>query len=411
MNSTPLYTRREWLCQGMGIVGIGAGVPGFLLQTALAGEKTKGDGRILVVLQLSGGHDGLSAIVPYANEHYQQARKVTRIGEQEVLKIDDQFGCHPHLKGCRALLDDGKFAVLHGVGYPNPNRSHFKSMDIWHLGDNTARKYQTGWIGRYADLAYRGDPNPTVTLAVGGEKTPLALQGEEHPGLSVRQPDTFRYAAAGQLGMSYDRLNRPETARHNPRLDFISRTAVAANESSEAIRKLAAARKPSAAYPRTPLGNSLSQVANLIAGGLPTRVYYVFQGGFDTHAGQRARHDRLMSELDEAVTTFQRDLDGLGLSDRVLTMAFSEFGRRVQENFSQGTDHGVAGPMFLFGTAVRAGLHGCFPSLDPEHLIAGDLKHTLDFRCAYATVLEHWLGTPSEPILGAKFETMNFLRS
>lgn len=410
MKSISLFTRRELLYQGMGIVGVGAAVPNFLLRTALAGDQATSSGRILVVLQLSGGHDGLSAVVPYHNEYYQRARKTTRISENEVLKVDDDFGLHPNLKSCRELLDQGKFGVLHGVGYPNPNRSHFKSMDIWHLGDNTARKYLTGWIGRYADEAYRGDANPMITLSVGGDKAPLAIQGQDHPGLSIRQPETFRYVAESQLGMSYTKLNRALPAMKNEDLDFVSRTAVAANESSEAIQRLAAKRKPSPDYPKTPLGSSLATVANLIAGGLKTRVYYVFHGGFDTHAGQRQRHDKLMLDLDQAAAVFQKDLDSLGLSDRVMTMAFSEFGRRVQENFSQGTDHGVAGPMFLLGSAVKPGLHGLFPSLAPEDLLAGDLKHTLDFRSVYATVLEKWLATPSAPILGQQFELVDCLQ-
>src|SRR5262245_4344293 len=327
MKSISLFTRRELLCHGLGIVGVGAGLRNFLWKSALAGNQHGGNGRILVVLQLSGGHDGLSAVVPYRNEHYQAARKTTRVSEQEVLKVDDDFGLHPNLKGCRELLEQGKFAVLHGVGYPNPNRSHFKSMDIWHLGDNTARKYLDGWIGLYADQAYRGDANPMLTLAVGGER-PLAIQGTDHPGLAVRQPDSFCYVAESELGMSYSRLARMSSGKKNTDLDFVSRTAVAANESSEVIGRLASNRKPSADYPSTPIGSSLATVANLIAGSLKTRVYYVFHGGFDTHAGQRQRHDRLMLDLDQAVAVFQKELDTLGLDERVLTVGFSEVDRK-----------------------------------------------------------------------------------
>jgi len=409
MASIPIFTRRDFLSQGLGIIGVGAGIPLFLARSSLAAAKGADD-RVLVVLQLSGGHDGLSAVVPICNEHYQKARRATRIGENEVLKIDDDFGLHPNLKKCRELLDKGQFAALHGVGYPNPNRSHFKSMDIWHLADNTARKYTQGWVGRYADEACRGDGDPMVTLAVGGDKTPLAIQGTEHPGLSIRQPESFRFVAAGQLGMEYRKLNREAMQSPNVALDFVSRTALAADECSETIQRLAARRQPNVSYPTTPLGASLRTVANLLAGGLKTRVYYVFHGGFDTHAGQRQRHDRLMLDLDQAIAAFQDDLTELKLSDRVVTMAFSEFGRRVQENFSQGTDHGVAGPMFLFGSRIKPGLHGRFPSLAPEDLLAGDLKHTLDFRSIYATVLEKWLATPSTPILGQQFDLVDCLQ-
>jgi uncharacterized protein (DUF1501 family) len=411
VKSIPIITRRDFLSQGLGIIGVGGAIPTFLLRSALAAPNAASDGRILVVLQLSGGHDGLSAVVPYRNEHYQKARPTTRISEQEVIKLDDDFGLHPNLKNCRELLDKGQFAILHGVGYPNPNRSHFKSMDIWHLADNTARAYTHGWIGRYVDRAYHGDPNPMLTLAVGGEKTPLAIQGADHPGLSIRQPESFRYAATAQIGESYQKLSRAAAGRQNANLDFVSRTAVAASDSSETIQRLATRRTPSVSYPRTPIGTSLQTVANLIAGGMKTRVYYVFHGGFDTHAGQRQRHDRLMLDLDQAVAAFQADLADLQAADRVLTAGFSEFGRRVQENFSQGTDHGVAGPMFLVGPGVKGGLHGQFPGLAPENLIAGDLKHTLDFRSVYATVLERWLATPSAPILGQKFELLDCLKA
>jgi uncharacterized protein (DUF1501 family) len=411
MKSIPIVTRRDFLTHGLGIVGVGAAIPTFLVRSALASPQLAANDRILVILQLSGGHDGLSAVVPYRNEHYQRARRTTRIAESEVLKLDDELGLHPNLKGCRNLLDQGQFAILHGVGYPNPNRSHFKSMDIWHLADNTARNYTHGWIGRYVDHAYRGDGTPTLTLAVGGEKAPLAIQGADHPGLSIRQPETFRYVAAGQVGESYRKLNQAAGRGMNANLEFVSRTAVAASESSETISRLAGRRQPAVSYPGTPLGTSLRTVANLIAGGLKTRVYYVFHGGFDTHAGQRQRHDRLMLDLDQALAAFQSDLADLKAQDRILTLAFSEFGRRLQENFSQGTDHGVAGPMFLAGPGVKAGLHGRFPSLAPEDLIAGDLKHTLDFRSVYATVLEKWLATPSAPILGSQFELVDCLQA
>ena len=409
MTSLSIVTRRHFLSQGLGIIGVGGAIPTFLLRSAVAAPRSPDDDRILVVLQLSGGHDGLSAVVPYRNEHYQKARPATRIGEQEVIRLDDDFGLHPNLKGCRDLLDQGQFAILHGVGYPNPNRSHFKSMDIWHLADNTSRRYTHGWVGRYADRAYAGDANPMLTLAVGGDKTPLAIQGADHPGLCIRQPENFRYVAAAQMGESYRKLNRSVAGSKNASLDFVSRTAVAADESSQTIQRLAARRQPDVDYPRTPIGTAMQTVANLIAGGMKTRVYYVFHGGFDTHAGQRQRHDRLMLDLDQAIAAFQSDLSDLKVQERVLTMAFSEFGRRVQENFSQGTDHGVAGPMFLVGPAVKPGLHGQFPSLASEDLISGDLKHTLDFRSVYATVLEKWLATPSEPILGERFATLDCL--
>jgi uncharacterized protein (DUF1501 family) len=409
-----IATRREFLTQGLGLIGIGATLPNFLIRTALAGPQARAGEKVLVVLQLSGGHDGLSAIVPYRNDDYARNRTATRITDREVLKIDDEIGLHPSLKGFKELLDLRSFAVVQGVGYPNPNRSHFSSMDIWHRGDNAGKLAYGGWIGRYCDSAYKGVSDPSLALAIGGDKVPRALQGKEHPGLNLAQLDAYRFLAGrnnSRLDQTYRKLGQVSGAETggNDTLEFVSRTAIDANVSSDAIQKLASQRAGSTSYPSSGLASSLQTVASLIAGGLSTRVYYVFQGGYDTHRGQRVRHDRLMTDLGDAVLAFQKDLAQQGLAERVVTMAFSEFGRRVRENGSQGTDHGTAGPMFLFGPALKPGPVNHHPSLAPANLANGDLKHSVDFRSVYATVLEKWLGTPSEPILGQKFPILNCL--
>ncbi|MAF67392.1 MAG: hypothetical protein CMJ84_17260 [Planctomycetes bacterium] len=410
MSRIQIATRREFLSHGLGLVGIGAAVPSFLIQTALAGPQAQSGEPILVVLQLSGGHDGLSAVVPYGNDDYARNRKQTRIKADQVLKIDDEIGLHPNLSGWKDLLDAGSFAVVQGVGYPNANRSHFKSMDIWHLADNSERpSARYGWIGRYCDHAFEGDPDPEVVMSVGGGESPRAVQGRKHGGIDFRGAERYRYMVGdqdAQLGSLYRTLNesalKEKPTKKNENLDFIAQATVNANASSDQIRTLVK-RTANAGYPPTGLGTSLRTVASLISGGLKTRVYYVFQGGFDTHRDQRARHDQLMADLNGSVTAFQRDLAQQGHAERVVTMAFSEFGRRVQENASQGTDHGKAGPMFLFGPSVKAGVHGQLPSLAANDLDRGDLKHNVDFRSVYATLLEKWMGTESQPILGEKF--------
>jgi uncharacterized protein (DUF1501 family) len=415
MSDCWIATRREFLTRGLGLIGVATTVPSFLVRTALAGPDARSGESILVVLQLSGGHDGLSAVIPYGNDDYARNRTATRIKAEEVLKRNDELGLHPGLKGFQELLDQQALAVIQGVGYPNPNRSHFKSMDIWHSGDSSGKPVTSGWIGRYGDCIFPARRDAKLVLAVGSERAPRAIQGKEYVGLSIQRPEAYRYfpdQAAPRLGRAYRKLNQlsVQEAAASSNLEFIARTAVDANASSDAILKLAQQRSGGATYPQSPLANSLRTVASLIAGGLSTRVYYVFQGGYDTHAGQRVRHDRLMTELGEAVRAFQKDLTQQGNSPRVLTMTFSEFGRRVRENGSQGTDHGTAGPMFLFGPGVQAGLHGKHPSLADADLDRGDLRFQVDFRSIYATVLEKWLGTPAEAILGQKYPLLTCVK-
>jgi uncharacterized protein (DUF1501 family) len=414
MTEIRIATRREFLVNGLGLIGVGAALPSFLVRTALAGPKARAGDRVLVVLQLSGGHDGLSAVVPYSDDDYARNRSTTRIAADAVLKINDSIGLHPNLTGCRDLLDQHAFAVVQGVGYPNPNRSHFKSMDIWHLADNSGKPVSAGWLGRYCDDAYKTKKDPKIAIALGSDRTPRALQGSEYTGISLQQPETYRFFADrgdNPLGRKYRAFSQMSAHDEmaNPTLQFVGKTAVAANASSDEILKLAEKHSSKVSYPRTSLGTSLHTVAALIAGGLTTRIYYVFQGGFDTHSGQKQRHDRLMTELSDAVVAFQKDLTEQGNAKLVLTMSFSEFGRRVRENGSQGTDHGTAGPMFLFGPAVKPGLHDDHPSLAAADLDHGDLQHKIDFRSIYATMLEKWLGTGSEPVLGAEYPLLDCL--
>ncbi|MAG58008.1 MAG: hypothetical protein CMJ83_17115 [Planctomycetes bacterium] len=398
-----IATRRQFMVDGLGLVAAGAGLSDALLRDAVSGPREPGH-RVVVILQLSGGHDTLSALVPYGHEEYGRVRKATRIGEKEVLKLDDELGLHPALGGFKDLLDDGAFAVIPGTGYPSPNYSHFKAMDIWHMADRRGRRVPYGWIGRYLDDAFEGSTDPCLSLAIGAGRCPPALVGKEHPGLSFSRPDRFRYMGDRgdkRQGATYRKLNELPATSTPANLEFVARTAAAANASSARIRELVAAYKPRVPYPNTRLGRSLRTVAALISGGMSTRAYHVSQGGFDTHAGQRTRHDELMTRLNAAVVAFQKDLNAQNQAKRVLTFTFSEFGRRVKENGSKGTDHGAAGSMFLFGPGVKPGIHGKHPSLtDLQGGGGGSLKHTVDFRSVYATVLEKWFETKSEPLLG-----------
>ncbi len=422
-----------------------ATVPTFLAATcqrleAAEGGPTTAPGRsqdlpILVVVQLAGGNDGLNALVPFADDHYHRARPQLGLKAGQVLKLNDQFGFHPALTGLKSLHDDGLMAAIQAVGYPNPNRSHFRSTDIWMTATDSDRFANRGWLGNYFDHACPG-ADPTVGICV-GRQSPLAFAADRPTGVAVENPDSYRYVdgdapEAGEMAGGekfYRQMNAAEdpsmiagpdgagdsvaqlsgTAVQTSPLDFLERTALDAQVSSDQIRTLAKRAKNQATYPAGRLANDLKLVARLIAGGMATRVFYVSQGGYDTHTGQQATHQRLLTELGGGLKAFVADLRAMGQLDRVLVLTFSEFGRRVAENASGGTDHGAAAPLFLLGSRIRAGIHGTAPSLRPEDLLNGDVRHSTDFRAVYAGVLEHWLKTPSEAVLGRRFEPVRFL--
>jgi uncharacterized protein (DUF1501 family) len=417
-------------------------VPSFLaatfdqLEAAAAGkatqEKTGRDEPILVVVQLAGGNDGLNTLVPFADDDYHRARPRLGLKANQVLRLTDAIGLHPALAGFKALHDDGLFAAVQAVGYPNPNRSHFRSTDIWMTATDSDRFSNKGWLGRYFDHACAG-AEPTVGLCV-GRQAPLAFAGQQPKGVALENPEAYRYvdgdsAEAGEMAGSetfYRQMNAASDPLRSDMsgdsigsvsgsapvaspLDFLERTALDAQVSSDQIRTLARKAKNEASYPAGRLANDLKLVARLIAGGLGTRVYYVSQGGYDTHTGQLPTHQRLLTELGGSLRAFVADLKALGQLDRVLVLTFSEFGRRVAENASGGTDHGAGAPVFLCGSRIKPGLRAAAPSLKPADLINGDVQFATDFRCVYAGVLEHWLKTSGEAVLGRKFAPLDLI--
>lgn len=439
-----LQTRRKFLRTSM----LGAAstwtLPVFLEKTffaldALAADAATQvingkDGTILVVLQMAGGNDGLNMVIPYSDDAYHVARPRLRIAPEQVLKIDHRIALNPKLAGVKSLYDEGHAAIVQGVGYPNPNRSHFRSTEIWQTASDADRTLDDGWLGRYFDNCCSG-ADPTVGVAI-GEETPQAFAAKNPTGVTFSRPEQFRFRPSepGNGRMSaeeilFRQLNETGsgedagTAASNAggsigaipgkaksdlsTLDFLQRTALDAQLSSDKILAIARKYKSTVAYPQGQLAASLNIIARMIAGGLPTRVYYASQGGFDTHAGQINTHDRLMGEFNDAVSAFVADLKQQGNFERVLVMTFSEFGRRVQENANGGTDHGAAAPMFVFGGAVKAGLFGKYPSL--TDLDRGDLKFNTDFRSVYGTVLDKWLKAPSQTVLGRKFPALGIL--
>lgn len=413
-------------------------VPGFLATTwsALAAEShvrtatqsvTGKEAPILIVLQLAGGNDGLNTLVPYADDDYHRARPQLGIAATDVRRLNDQFGLHPALRGFQSLYDAGNLAVVHGVGYPNPNRSHFRSTEIWVTGSDSQKVERHGWLGRYFDQACP-DAAPTVGVAL-GRTMPQAFAAQHPTGVSLENPQSFPAKDPADMdvdgttqarrfdrsmnadvgpGSSIESLGSGHLTVADPRA-FLERTAIDAQASRDLIRQVTTQVKNLATYPESALAAQLKLVAQLIAGGLATRVFYVQHGGFDTHTNQLNTHARLLGQLGDALAAFVTDLKSLGQLDRVTVLTFSEFGRRVAENRSGGTDHGAGAPVFLLGNKLKAGLHGTVPSLAPPDLLNGDLRFQTDFRSIYADLLENWLRTPSLPILGQAFPTVRLV--
>lgn len=432
MSDPSLHTRRQFLRTGVLGGAVAWTLPVFLENTFLALDATAADslvqtatGRdapILVVLQMAGGNDGLNTVIPFADDAYRAARPKLGIPGDKALKLNDQMALHSRLSGLRGLYDDGHLAVIQGVGYPNPNRSHFRSTDIWQTASDAQKVESDGWIGRYFDACCPG-ADPTVGVSLGTE-APLAFNSDTPTGITLSTPEQFQFLSTNasdpegtrelfrdlsddeQAGASVGSLpGQAPSGGHV--LDFLQRTSLDAQVSSDKILEITRKSKSSASYPGSKLAKDLNLVARLIAGGMPTRIYYVSQGGYDTHGGQIGSHERLLGELDGAVSAFTKDLQAQGNLGRVLLMTFSEFGRRVAENASGGTDHGTAAPLFVVGGGVKPGLFGRQPSL--TKLDKGDLIYNVDFRNVYATVLENWLKAPSGNILRGRFPTMSFV--
>ncbi len=387
-----------------GLVSLSPQVPGFLLESAAYGAERPGE-RVLVVLQLSGGNDGLNTVIPYKEEAYRKSRPSLAFGEGNVLNVESGLGLHPSLTGMATLLEKRQLAIVQGVGYPNPNRSHFESMDIWHTAHTQPQDRAAGWLGRAFDarraaLAEVADP---PALHLGTEDQPLALAARDVPCPSIRSLDQFKLEPGGDPRQREAIVAAAGAPRGGASdlLKFVQTRATSALEVSRRIEASAQEYKTPIQYPGSNLAQKLKRVAQLIDAGLATRVYYVALDGFDTHSNQADAHAALLSQLGGALAAFAEDLQGHGQLDRVLTLVFSEFGRRAEENASRGTDHGAAAPLFLVGNGVLPGLVGKHPRLDD--LEDGDVKFHTDFRTLYAAVLENWLGWPAAPILGEAY--------
>ncbi|BCX48713.1 hypothetical protein HAHE_26210 [Haloferula helveola] len=383
------------------------------------------DDTILVVLQLAGGNDGLNTVVPFEDDAYHKARPQIGKKGKDLIRLADGIGLNNSMPTLGRMFKEGDLAVVQGVGYPNPNRSHFVSTSVWETADPQARS-NTGWIGRYFDNACPGS-DPTVGISL-NKTQPESFGAMRNPGVCLSSPELYRWIHGGgekaQAEQFFESLNSPDAAvdgasiaepsvgkvggvAGESNLAFLERVAMDARVSSKKILEIASKHRSKVQYDGTPIARSLNMVSRMIAGRMPTRVYYVSHGGFDTHNRQANSHDRLLGQLDGALKSFFADLKAQGNADRVTVMTFSEFGRRVGQNASQGTDHGQASCLFVAGAPVKGGIYGEHPSL--TDLDRGDLKFNVDFRSVYATVLEDWLRTKSQPVLKADYSKLGFM--
>jgi len=393
-------------------LAIGTAQPGGWLQ-ALAGELASQDqsssvtDRILVVIQLSGGNDGLNTIVPYRDELYAKARPKLGIPSSDVIKLTEELGLHPSLRAIENQFSENRFSIIQGVGYPSPNRSHFESMDIWHSCHPKKDRSQSGWLGRWITEQNAHPTSDSTAIHIGSDTLPLACQerGVQVPSLAsleqMRLKSKIRQGSDSDLRSKHMESDRGRSEAASL-LDFVSTSTVAALEVSQRLEKILAQPDATGDFPKTGLGEKLRAVSRLILSGVKTRVYYVTLDGFDTHANQPQVHTNLLREWSEALSAFLVRLEQSGQQDRVLVMTFSEFGRRVSENASLGTDHGAAAPMFLAGPRLPKIIHG--PNPDLSDLEDGDLKYQIDFRSVYAAVLDGWMLTDSRKALDGDYQ-------
>jgi uncharacterized protein (DUF1501 family) len=410
-----LIKRRDLLTRSAaGIAALSASPPAFLARSAAASEK-KADGRILVVVEMAGGNDGLNTVIPFGDPAYRKNRPGVGIPDGEVLKLDKYVGFHPRMTGFKKLFDEGRLAVLPGIGYPNPNRSHFRSMDIWHSAKAEEEYTQDGWLGRSLDVRAEQLAGRTPALGVGAERLPLALLSRKMATPVIESLSSYN---VGVGPGKYADLRKASMAAMAPStqgvddLSFLRRTAHTAYATADRLKKVASEYKAAAEYPQNHFSQSLKLIAQMISADLGTEIFYVSQGGYDTHSQQQNVHANLLGELSDGLTAFLKDLGAHKLDDRVLVMTFSEFGRRVKENGSLGTDHGAASSLFVVrpkghkgGKAGLVGKHPSLTDLDNE----GDLKHHTDFRSVYGTVLDRWLRVHSKMVLGQAWIPVEFV--
>lgn len=414
-NPTPFLpsTRREFLklgARGIGLLAFSRFAPSFIVESVAAeAPRAEKDRTILVLVQLAGGNDGLNTVVPYADPNYRRLRPTLGLGQDQLVTLNDSLALNAACAPLHRLLQDGKLGIVQNVGYPNPNRSHFRSTEIWETASESSQFLATGWLGRYFDNACAGLPHhDPCGINISHEVPQSFLAEKDHPTFSFLPNARGGRGGRENLALLEDVLQATARDGHEPdNAGYLRHTMMDALVTEKRFQGFLADYRPGAEYPASPFANSLRNVAALIAAGVSTRVYYVSLTGFDTHTNQLNTQNNLLKQLSEGLAAFQRDLESRKLDGQVLTMTFSEFGRRPGENDSKGTDHGTAAPLFVVGSRVKAGLHGRAPDLNvgPNE----DLAFSTDFRAVYATVLGRWLDCDAPKILGQSYPPLGFV--
>jgi uncharacterized protein (DUF1501 family) len=398
-----MLSRREFLHRSS-LVSLYPVVPLALGRVASA-AAAEADAKVLVVIQMDGGNDGINTVVPYGDDEYGRNRDALRLDATKLHKLNDHVGLHPQMRSAKELFDDGRLTIVQGVGYPNPDRSHFRSMRIWQtarLDDADHDGY--GWLGRALDLREtKHSTGRPAAIYAGPEEVPVALWGRRAQSLSLTNLNDMKLTfPARQLTASIAAAATTEADDNGLNL-FVTRQVLSSFAAADELPRQSQSRSGTSSiqYPGIQLGFNLQLIAQLIRSGAAARVFYTLQGGYDTHAAQLYTHARLLSEFSDGLKAFLDDLKTAGLEDRVVVLAFSEFGRRVKENASDGTDHGAAGPVLIAGGKSVGGLVGTMPSL--TDLDNGDLKMTIDLREIYAAILEDWLDLDTSSVLNGSF--------
>ena len=369
------------------------------------GKMVPPGNKVVVILQLSGGNDGLNTVIPTRNDIYYRSRPRLGIKREKALTLTDEIGLHPALPAFKAMYDDGSLAIINNVGYPNPDRSHFRSMDIWHTASQSNEYWSNGWVGRYLDAQCNGCDKPTQAIEI-DDVLSLAHKGNNLKGIAVKDPRRL-YGTANEKFFRDVMKNHRDEAGEQP-VDYLYKTMAETLSSADYIFQQSKLHPTNAEYPKSELGNSLKTIASLIFSEINTKVYYVSLGSFDTHINQDMQQQRLFTEMNDAVSAFVNDMKAQRRFDDVLLFTFSEFGRRVEQNASNGTDHGTANNMFLVsGGLKQKGVINPLPDL--SDLNEGDLKYNVDFKDVYATVLNKWLKADDKLILNNKYNYMNFI--
>lgn len=370
-----------------------------------SGSMVPPGNKVVVILQLSGGNDGLNTVIPVRNDIYYRSRPRLGIRKEKAHLLTDEVGLHPALPAFKAFYEDGSLAILNNVGYPNPDRSHFRSMDIWHTASQSDEYWTNGWVGRYLDAQCNGCDKPTQAIEI-DDVLSLALKGNDIKGIAVKDPRRL-YGTANEKFFRDVMKNHRDEAGEQP-VDYLYKTMAETLSSADYIFRQSKLHPSNAEYPKTDLGTSLKTIASLIYSEINTKVYYVSLGSFDTHINQDGQQQRLFTEMNDAVQAFVKDLQDQNRFNDVLLFTFSEFGRRVEQNASNGTDHGTANNMFLVsGGLKQKGLINPLPDL--ADLNEGDLKYNVDFKNVYATVLKKWLNADDRKILTKQYEYLDFI--